>query len=442
MLTRRATLRLSALAVFGLASASTLAACNDEPGVAIDEPDGSTSVKLVSSDVARAAGDPAAIDGVVMAMQALGGRVYGALASTDGNLAISPYSIEVALAMTLNGAGGQTAAEMRDVLGVSDLERFNGGVNALTHVVEGLAGEVTRADRTKAEVALASANALFGEGTTAWSKPFLDELARDYGAGMRTVDFIRTTEAARIAINKWTAKQTHDRIPEIIPAGILDGLTRLVLVNALYFKSPWETPFEKDLTGDKPFHLADGSSAAVPMMQGTAHSYGAGEGWQAVSLPYAGSALAMTVVVPTEPSLQELESLVADGGLGDVLASVRPETVELSLPKWTFRSQSPLKETLIALGMPTAFDEDDADFLAMTDNDLQLYISAVLHETWIAVDEDGTEAAAATAVVMSETSALLPGHTVLVDRPFLFVIHDVEHRTPLFLGRVADPTAG
>ena len=329
-------------------------------------------------------------------MQAVGGRVYGALASTDGNLAISPYSIEVALAMTLNGAGGQTAAEMRDVL---------------------------------------------GEGTTPWSKPFLDALASDYGAGMRTVDFIRATEAARVAINAWTSKQTHDRIPEIIPGGVIDANTRLVLVNALYFKAPWETPFEKRLTADKPFHLANGLPKSVSTMQGSAPSYGSGDGWQAVTLPYAGSTVAMTVVVPTGPSLEELESQVAAGGLGDVLASISPEAVELSLPRWTFRSESRLSQTLAALGMPTAFDGDHADFLAMTDNDMQLYISAVLHETWIAVDEDGTEAAAATAVVMNVPVSLIQRRSVIVDRPFLFVIHDTAHGTPLFLGRVTDPGA-
>ncbi|MDP3893313.1 serpin family protein, partial [Nocardioides sp.] len=222
-------------------------------------------------------------------------------------------------------------------------------------------------------------------------------------------------------------------------------LTRLVLVNALYLKAPWEEPFEESETGPRPFHLLDGSTVDVDTMTGqlALSRHGTGEGWEAVQLPYAGGELAMTVILPDEGRLADVEARVAAGELDQLLASLGPTMVDLTLPRWTFRSTSPLKDTLATVGMPTAFT-DDADFLGMTSPETpsperDLLIKDVLHETFIAVDEEGTEAAAATAVVMGLTSA--PTYEpVVVDRSFLFVIHDVEHGTPLFLGRVTDPS--
>src|SRR6266508_139946 len=248
MLSRRDTLRLFALATLATSSSAALAACSDD-----DDGDGGgggadgTGLQLAASDVERSAGTPAAIPDVVTGMHEFAGGLYGRLATKKGNLALSPYSVAVALGMTLNGARGSTAAEMRDVLKIADTARFNGGLNALTRAVEGLAGPVKRADGSAADVALDAANALFGDRSTPWAPDFLDTLAREYGAGMRTVDFIKHTEEARTLINGWTADRTHDKIPEIIPEGILDALTRLVLVNALYSKAPWEVPFEKSM---------------------------------------------------------------------------------------------------------------------------------------------------------------------------------------------------
>ena len=370
--------------------------------------------------------------------------LYGQLSRTPGNLALSPYSVAVALGMTVNGASGPTADEMRKVLrleGSLEVEAFNGGLNTLTRAVEGLAGSFERRDDAPAVIALDAANALFGDRATPWRRAFLDTLAASYGAGMQVVDWVHDPEAGRKAVNGWTADRTHDRIPEILPAGVVDELTRLVLVNALYFKAPWLVEFDDDLTSDQPFHRSPGDSVDVPTMVGElrAVALAHGDGWQAVRLPYYGNTLAMTVVLPDDGRLPDLETLVAEGDLADVLAAPTPAEVRLRLPRWTFRSDTPLKDVLGALGMPTAFT-DAADFAAMTDDASDLKIGAVMHQTFIAVDEHGTEAAAATAVAMQAVS--MPQYTdVVVDRPFLFVIHDVEQLTPLFLGRVADPSA-
>ena len=404
----------------------------------------SEDVRLVTSEVERSPGNPAAIPAVVVALHGLAGGLYGRLATTPGNLALSPYSVAVALGMTRNGAAGTTAEEMSEVLGIDgslDLDAFNGGLDALTQAVERLAGSFTRPDDAPAVIALDTANALFGDGATAWRREFLDVLASSYGAGMQVVDWKHDPEAGREAVNAWTSERTHDRIPEILPEGVVDDLTRLVLVNALYFKAPWLVEFVEDLTADQPFHRSPGDSVDVPTMMGElrAVSFGQGDGWQAVRLPYYGNTLAMTVVLPDEGRLGDVEGLVCRGELGDLLAVPTPAEVRLRLPRWTFRSDTPLKDVLSALGMPTAFS-DGADFTAMTDDATDLKIGAVLHQTFVAVDEHGTEAAAATAVGMQTLS--MPQYTdVVVDRPFLFVIHDVEHLTPLFIGRVADPSA-
>lgn len=436
-LSRRQSLRL-VLALSAALAAPGVAACGADRGPD-GVPRGGGDLGLASSDLERSPGSPAAIPDAVASVGGLATGLYGALAREPGNLVFSPYSVAVALAMTLNGARGRTAAEMRDVLSTADTRRLDDGLDALTLHVEGLAGPTRRADGSRATVALDAANALFGQRGTVWEEPFLDDLARYFGAGMRLVDYATATEAARTLINGWTAEQTHDRIPEIVPAGILSDLTRLVLVNAIYLKAPWETPFDPTSTQDRPFRTDTGTRDVPTMTVGLDLSgYARGDGWEAVRVPYAGGSLAMTIVLPAEGALERVSAAVADGALPGMLGAPRPVPVQLSLPKWKFRTEAPLGEVLAALGMPTAFDPERADFGAMTRQE-RLFVAAVLHEGFIAVDEEGTEAAAATAVVMDTTSAPLY-REVVVDRPFLFAVHDVEHLTPLFVGRVSDPT--
>ncbi|HET9420490.1 MAG TPA: serpin family protein [Nocardioides sp.] len=420
-----------------------MSACGSDP----DRSSGATptpapepgGLRLVSSDAERAVGDAAAVPDAVFALHALGAGLYAELSGDGDNLALSPYSVGVALAMTQNGARGATLEEMTGVLGGVGPGGLNGGLNALTAHVEALAGTQRRLDGTEAEIALRAANTLFGEATTTFEQEFLDVLASEYGAGLQAVDFRHDFEAARVAINDWTAERTEGRIEDLVPEGAIDDLTRLVLVNALYLKAPWEETFEKELTDDRDFHLVDGSTVPVPTMtlETRAGWLGAGDGWQALRMPYAGQAVAMTIVLPERGRLADVEAAVAEGGLRAMLDSVQPAQVAISLPRWSFRTQAPLKDTLAALGMVTAFDEHRADFSGMTAEE-KLFIAAVLHQTFVAVDEEGTEAAAATAVVMQVES--MPQYVPFTaDRPFLFVIHDVEHGTPLFLGRVADP---
>lgn len=445
MIDRRDTLRLGLLALALGGGAAGLAACSadNEPGIQPAPDADPEGIELVSSDVERAAGDPTALAPVVGGLGMFAGRLYRELAAEPGNLVLSPYSVAIALGMTLVGANGRTAAEMREVLHAERLgDRWHKGLNAVTAGTDARAGEQERADGSMATIELATANQLFGQRGVGWEADFLDLLAKEYGAGLRTVDYETAAEEARALINTWVEQQTHDRIVDLVPEGIIDPSTRLVLVNAIYLKAPWEHPFEKSLTAPGSFHRLDGSTVSTDLMRRPDIEGGwvGADGFRAAVLPYAGGKLAMSVVLPDEGLLEFVEDVMVKGAFGSVLAGrAAPATIDLTLPRWSFRTEVPLKEALMAMGMPTAFG-DGADFTPMTDEDLDLVIAEVLHQGFIAVDEEGTEASAATAVVMAETAAPV-AEVLVVDRPFLFLIHDAEHGTPLFVGRVSDPTA-
>ena len=287
----------------------------------------------------------------------------------------------------------------------AELHQLNSGLNALQHHLDGRAGVRRRADGTTGVISLDTANSLWAQAGTRWQDEFLHALARSYGAGVRLVDYVADAEAARLEINSWTAHRTHDRISELVPPEALSELTRLVLVNAIYLKAPWEEPFEPVLSRPAPFTRADGSTTSALMMHGSLRSAGfsSGPGWRAVDLPYAGSQLAMAIVLPDEGNLVTYERALDGAALARLLTRFRPARVSLDLPRWTFRTQSSLTAVLAKLGMPTAFTPS-ADFTGMT-TQAPLMISDVLHEAFIAVDEAGTEAAAATAVEMEVSSA-------------------------------------
>lgn len=438
MPTRREALRTLSLAALAVGAARLLSGCGDDARPAEDTV---TDLQPVSSDVERTAADPAAIPPAAASLHALGAGLVATTWREPGNAALSPYSLGVALGMTVVGARGETERSMLDVLAADDAGTLARGLNALTAYVEGLAGPVKVLGETE-ELVLAAANSLFGQQGTPWEQTFLDTLAREYGAGLQAVDYASAAESAHGLINTWTAEQTRDRIEEIVPSGALTALTRLVLVNTLYLKAPWAVPFEASLTEDGDFHRADGSVVRVPMMRAPSYATatGAGDGWRSARLPYGGGALAMTIVLPADGRLPDVEASVADGGLADVLAATdRAGTVALTLPRWTFRTGAALQGALSELGMADAFTPA-ADFSGMTTAET-LRIDEVLHEVFVAVDESGTEAAAATAVVMRATSIPVEAASFVVDRPFLFAIHDTEHGTPLLVGRVADPSA-
>lgn len=386
---------------------------------------------------------PAAAQGpAATAMTGFTERMVAAvLAEHTDNLICSPYSVAVALAMTANGARGTTAREMLTVLGGLPMADLDAGLALLSAQFVSLAGTKTKADGNTGQIALDIANSLWGQRGTAWEQPFLDELARWFGAGMNLVDYVGATEPARVRINDWTAAATHDKIRDLVPAGALGAMTRLVLVNAVYLKAPWEEPFEPALTRTGPFTLASGAAVQADFMLNAFEAAAAatGPGYVAVSLPYAGRELAMTLVLPDRSDPASLAAWLRAGGVRTALAALTPRSaVTLTMPKWTFRTRLQLKPLLSALGMPTAFT-DGADFSGITSSD-RLAIDEVFHQGFVAVDEQGTEASAATAVVMRRVAAPADPLTVVLDRPFLFVVHDVASRTPLFVGRVADPT--
>jgi serpin B len=297
-------------------------------------------------------------------------------------------------------------------------------------VVGGTGGPVPESEW----VELSSANRLFGQRGVDW-QPALDEL-------LTVVDYT-DSEAARDVINGWTAERTRGRIPAIVPVGALERETLLVLVNALYLKAAWLNPFLATATADADFHLASGTVVVVPTMLGVLGAQvGAGDVWRSVRLPYVGGTLAMTVVLPDRGHPAEVESLVATRGWSDVLVAPAYERLELRMPRFTVRSSARLGEVLSGLGMPTAFT-DEADFSGFAREEppaVRLKISEVLHESFVAVDELGTEAAAATAVAMQRAAGIPdPPVPFVVDRPFLFVIHTMDDGAPLFVGRVSDP---
>jgi serpin B len=426
MITRRNLLALAGLA--------TLAACGGE-----EEGDITSTTELVSSDVTRAAASPEAREAAVRAVTAFTADLYGrAAAAAGGNLVMSPLSVAVALGMTVQGARGRTAAELLAVLHGDDAGELASGLN-------GIDAELARRPRDlagpegKERLELATANSLWGQRGTAWDQDFIDGLGREFGSPLYLVDYRTAAEKARAQVNAWVSERTRKRIPELVPGGVFDAMTRLTLVNAVWFKAPWQTRFKKSRTAPAPFHRVDGSTVAADLMSETVPAgYATGDGWTAVDLPYGGGQLAMAVVLPDAGRFAEVER-----GLGTVLpavlAGLAPQPVAVQLPRWTSRTQAELKPALAALGMPTAFT-DQADFSGMTRQEA-LRIAAVIHEGFVAVDEDGTEAAAATAVVVEVTGAAPSSEVEFVaDRPFLYVIHDVPTRTPLFVGRVLDPT--
>jgi len=364
--------------------------------------------------------------------------LYQALRSQDGNLFYSPFSISLALAMTHAGARGETEAQMASVLHFDLAREFlHPAFNALD---QELAKRGEPIGDEEQPMQLDIANAVWAQKEYPFQQEYLDLIASNYGAGIRLADFITEAEPARKEINKWVSDQTRDKIKDLIPAGTLDAMTRMVLVNAIYFKADWQEQFDPNLTTDAPFHLLDGTEVNVPMMstENFGLLYTKGEGYQAIELPYQGGTAVMDIILPDEGMFGTIEGALDHESLEKVLASLQPVSARLSLPKFSFSSEFSLAKTLAGMGMRQAFDPNSADFSGMTGN-RDLFISEVIHKAFVAVDEKGTEAAAATAVIMKETSAPVFELELSVDRPFLFVIRDLPSGQILFIGRALNP---
>jgi serpin B len=405
-------------------------------GLIVSACGGLAAAQEIRSDLPRSIADPAAAQDVRAAMDAFSADLYKILARKPGNLVLSPYSVGVALAMTRTGAVGETSKQMDAVLHAALSTDLNAGFNALDQALAKRPGKYKIGDQTL-ELELATANRLWGQKDFTFERPFLDALAKDYGAGMQIVDYKTAHEAARRTINEWVAARTRDRIKDLIAEGVLDERTRLVLTNAIYLKAAWLLRFNDAVAGS--FHRADGSVVQADLMSQSENlAYGAGDGYQAVRLPYAGG-LSMVVMVPNAGKLSTFESGLDGVALRRIVNGLSGTQVVLSMPKFSFRSKAQLKDALGELGMPIAFT-DRADFSGMTKQE-SLEIADVIHQAFIAVDEKGTEAAAATAVVMRSVSAPLQPVELRIDRPFLFLIQDDETGAILFMGRVADPKA-
>lgn len=399
---------------------------------------------VVASGMGRIASDAPAEDLLAVAAgnREFAADLFAELADSHGNLVFSPASIRLALAMAYAGAVGDTAAEMADVLHLPfGGDRLHAAMNALDAAIESRNREEPPGpDDVERKVIVTIANALWGQEGFSFLVPFLDTLARNYGAGMRIVDFAGAAEAARQAINGWIADETNDRIKDLIPEGVLGPMVRLVLTNAVYLDATWMVPFDPNATVDGTFSRLDGSQVTVPIMhQEEMLPYAAGDGWQAVELPYVGEELAMLILVPDAGNYAEVEQRVADA-VDEARRALGITTVRLGLPSFEFRTQAGLGDVLRRLGMETAFDPATANFTGMTAEE-RLFISDVIHEAFIAVDEAGTEAAAATAIVMRATAAPPDAVTLEIDRPFLFSLYDRETGAVLFMGRVLDPSS-
>ncbi len=402
----------------------------------IPDPPGELAASTVSRDTNPAV-DTATLASLTESNRAFALDLYGELAEADeDNLFLSPHSISLAFVMTYAGAEGETATELSDALHY-DLEEpeLHAAFNAL---------DLELATRSEVEgqrgdgFELTILNQLFGQNGFGFEPDYLDTLALNYGAGLRLLDFAADPEAARGEINDWVLDATNDRIEDLLPAGSISALTRLVLANAIYFRASWSEPFEESQTRDEDFALLDGSSASVSTMHGSADGfYAEGEGWILGELPYVGGEVAMGVLVPDAGRFGEIEDAMDAAFVDAAVDQLAPASLAVALPKFTFEYDVALKPTLEALGVSTAFDER-ADFSGIT-TEADLFVSDAFHKAFVAVDEEGTEAAAATAVVVNALSAGPKPADLTVDRPFVFWIRDRPTGALLFLGRVTDP---
>jgi serpin B len=366
--------------------------------------------------------------------------LYQAVRETEGNLFYSPYSISLALAMTYAGARGDTESQMAAALhfGLAQ-EKLHPAFNALDLSLP--RGSETKAEQETKGFRLRIANALWGQTDHQFLPAFLDTLAENYGAGLQLLDFKADSEAARGTLNQWVSDQTEEKIKDLFPKGSITELTRLVLANAIYFNAAWLHPFEASQTQDGDFHLLDGGKVTAPMMAETEmFGYAAAEGYQAVELPYDGGDFSMVIVLPAEGQFAQFEQSLDAERLGAVVPSLQTANVHLTLPKFTYSTRLGLKQTLTAMGMKDAFAPGVADLSGM-DGSPDLFIMDVLHKAYVKVNEAGTEAAAATGVVVGATSAPPPPAEMRINRPFLFLIRHRETGTILFVGRVVDPMA-
>jgi serpin B len=393
-----------------------------------------TASAALGRSASAIADPPADWSKLVTGNTAFGLDLYGQLNKEAGNLFLSPFSISTALGMVAAGAHGDTLDEMTKVL---YLPKY--APAAFSAVLKSLNEEP---DAKKRGFALTTANALWAQKGYPWKPEYKKLVATAYGAGLFDVDFISTPEEARGAINTWVQKETQEKIKDLLPRGAVTRDTRLVLTNAIYFKGTWLDPFKKEATKDLPFTLADGMKVEAPLMfRRGGYGYAETDALQVLDLPYVGRRISMTVILPRKPNgLPAVEKDLTGDKLAAMLKSLRLEKqVHVYLPRFKTEKSFTLNQPLKALGMKAAFS--GADFSGMHTGGEQLDITAVIHKAFVDVNEEGTEAAAATGVVVGLTSAAPPPKPKYfkADHPFLFLIRDHKTGSMLFLGRVENP---
>ena len=376
---------------------------------------------------------------VAMANTQFAFDIYGEFPE-EGNLFFSPLSVSMALAMTSAGARGDTLSQMEDVLHLAiGQDRIHPALGALDRILEsrqylpeGLGEGFT----------LSLANSIWGQTGHEFFPGFLGVLEASYGAAIRLTDFASDPEAARQEINRWVEEETRDRIVDLVPPGAITPDTLIALVNAIYFKAPWASAFEKEDTTTEPFTLLGGSDVEAELMNQTEmFGYMQGEGFKAAEIDYNGHALSMLIILPDPGEFQAIAAELSPTLLYEVAQEMSLRHVILSIPKFRIEWGSMLNSPLIALGMRDAFDGSLADFTGM-DSVTGSFIGAVIHKAFVQVDEAGTEAAAATAVIRlgAGPDSTPTYYEFRVDRPFFLFIRDKETGAVLFMGRVLDPS--
>ena len=354
-----------------------------------------------------------------------------------GNGMLSAFSVRQAFALLYAGSATNTKTDVAEVIGFD--EDIDIALEAINAVNDTLESYQLPADQELEAVQLRTANAFFGREGTTFIPDYLDTVSRHLGTGIFSADFVNDPEGSRQTINQWVEDQTETRIKDLLPGGTITSDTLAVLTNAVYFKAPWQSKFEADYTGDGEFTLDDGTDVTVPLMRQTGHfSHLSNEELMGIELPFRGNKLAMTLLSPTSSSLSEFESHLNVEKWQSIIATMQPGNVSIVLPKFEFETGTiSLKGALTMLGLGSIFGS--ADLSAMVPG-LSLFISDVLHKTFVKVDEGGTEAAAATAIIVdTESAAEPPSLTISLTQPFVFAIRDIESGQILFFGRVSDP---
>jgi serine protease inhibitor len=412
-----------ALAVALLVTIGLLAGCieDTEPG---NDPPGSETNYQPMNDYVNSSND-------------FSFEMYKQLLNGDDNIFFSPYSIAIALGMAYEGARGETATEMQSVIQLPEDEAER---RAMVRALQ------SSLNPDGANYQLSTANSYWLREGGDLKDDYVDTIENDYLAGGQELDFRGDSAGSTDTINDWVEGQTNDRIKDLIPYGLIDDLTYMVLTNAIYFKANWKYQFDEDATSKATFHSSNGMEKQVDMMkmndEGIDLNYAENDDVQMLRLPYKDEELSMYILLPKSNDISSIDSDLSKEYISDLRSDMSDEWINLVFPKFKFEEKYFINQDLIEMGMPLAFDQSLADFSGMTE-ETQLFISDVIHQSFVEVNEEGTEAAAATAVIMTENSSGGSGPQpidFIADHPFIFLIEHQESGQILFMGKVEDPS--